>query len=213
MNQFNIPNAKFTISGNQIIIDCGDIDPKTLLNNQTEVGTLNPGDTFFKNGEEFIVLDKMPGAQIFVIKADFLPDNYEFGENNDWRESPIRSEMNSGKIYQHMCELFGEKNICNMQRDLTSLDGLDDYGTCVDKVSMLTAAEYAKYHKILGVMSEYNCSWLTITPFSTPSNDYTGGVCCVDSRGVLGWDGCDWGRGVRPVLNLSSSTLVSRNEE
>ncbi len=48
-----------------------------------------------------------------------------------------------------------------MRRDLTSLDGLDDYGVCIDKVSMLTAAEYAKYHKILGVKSKYDCFWLT----------------------------------------------------
>lgn len=212
MNQFNIPNAKFTISGNQIIIDCGDIDPKTLFKNQIEVGALNPGNTFFKNGEKFIVLDKMPGGEVLIIKADFLPDYCEFGKNNDWRESPIRSEMNSGKIYQHMCELFGGENICNMRRDLTSLDGLDDYGVCIDKVSMLTAAEYAKYHKILGVKSKYDCFWLTITPFSTPSNDYSGYVCCVRSNGILDWNGCGWSHGVRPVLTLSSSTLVSTEE-
>lgn len=206
---FTIKDANFTISGNQIIIDCGDIDPKTLFKNQIEVGTLSPGNTFFKNGEKFIVLDKMPSGEILVIKSELLSNYHEFGKNNDWRESPIRSKMNSGEIYQHMCELFGSENIHDMHRDLTSLDGLDDYGVCIDKVSMLTAAEYAKYHKILGVKSNYDCSWLTITPFSTPSNDYTGSVCCVDSDGILNWNGCGWGDGVRPFLMLDSSTLVS----
>lgn len=212
MNQFTITNAQFTISGNKIIIDCGNVDPKTLFRSKIEVGTLNRGDTFFQKGEEFIVLDKLPNGDMFVIKSEFLPDRYEFGDNNDWRVSPIRTSMNSGEIYQHMCELFGAENIIDMHRDLTSLDGLDDYGTCIDKVSMLTAAEYAKYHKILGVMSEYECSWLTITPFSTPSNDYSGGVCCVSSDGILRWRGCGWGRAVRPVLTLSSSTLVDTEE-
>ena len=212
MNQFTITNAQFTISGNKIIIDCGNVDPKTLFHSKIEVGTLNPGDTLTQNGEKFIVLDKKPNGEVFVIKADFLDDRHEFGENNDWRVSPIRTSMNGGEIYQHMCELFGAENIIDMHRDLTSLDGLDDYGTCIDKVSMLTAAEYAKYHKILGVMSEYECSWLTITPFSTPSNDYTGYVCYVHSRGFLCWNGCDWSRGVRPVLTLSSSTLVDTEE-
>lgn len=209
MNQFTITNAQFTISGNKIIIDCGNVDPKTLFHGKIEVGTLNPGDTFTQNGEKFIVLDKKSNGEVFIIKADFLDGSYEFGENNDWRESPIRTSMNSGEIYQHMCELFGDENIIDIHRDLTSLDGLDDYGTCIDKVSMLTAAEYAKHHKILGVMSEYECSWMTITPASTPSNDYTGCVCYVCSDGVLGWLDGVWSVGVRPVLTLSSSTLVS----
>lgn len=190
MNQFTITNAQFTISGNKIIIDCGNVDPNTLFNSKIEVGTLNPGDTFTQNGEKFIVLDKKSNGEVFIIKADFLDGSYEFGENNDWRESLIRTSMNSGEIYQHMCELFGAENIIDMHRDLTSLDGLDDYGTCIDKVSMLTAAEYAKHHKILGVMSEYECSWLTITPTSTPSNGYTGNVCYVDSYGILDWNDC-----------------------
>lgn len=209
MNQFTINHAQFTISGNKIIIDCGNVDPKTLFHSKIEVGALNRGDTFTQNGEKFIVLDKKPNGDMFVIKSEFLPDRYEFGDNNDWRESPVRTSMNNGEIYQYMCELFGAENIRDMHRDLTSLDGLDDYGTCIDKVSMLTAAEYAKHHKILGVMSKYEYHWLTITPFSTHSNDYTGDVCCVDSSGILSWSGCDWSSGVRPVLTLSSSTLVS----
>lgn len=212
MNQFTINNAQFTISGNKIIVDCGNVDPKTLFHSKIEVGTLNTGDTFTQNGEKFIVLDKKPNGEVFVIKADFLDGHHEFGENNDWRVSPIRTSMNSGEIYQHMCELFGAENIIDMHRDLTSLDGLDDYGTCIDKVSMLTAAEYAKYHKILGVMFEYKYAWLTITPFSTPSNDYSGYGCGVGSRGVLIWSACDWSYAVRPVLTLSSSTLVDTEE-
>ena len=212
MNQFTINNAQFTISGNKIIIDCGNVDPKTLFHSKIEVGTLNPGDTFTQNGENFIILDKKPNGEVFVIKADLLDDCHKFGDNNYWRVSPIRTSMNGGEIYQHMCELFGAENIIDMYRDLTSLDGLDDYGTCIDKVSMLTAAEYAKYHKILGIMSEYEYSWLTITPFSTPSNDCTGCVCFVCSDGVLDWHSCDWSYGVRPVLTLSSSTLVDPEE-
>lgn len=212
MNLFAINNAQFAISGNKIIIDCGNVDPKTLFHSKIEVGTLNPGDTFVQNGEKFIVLDKKHNGEVFVIKADFLDDRHEFGENNDWRVSPIRTSMNSGEIYQHMCELFGADNIIDMHRDLTSLDGLDDYGTCIDKVSMLSASEYAKYHKILGVASEYECHWLTITAFSTPRNNYDTFICCVGSNGVLYLNACEVIFAVRPVLTISSSTLVDTEE-
>lgn len=201
------------IDGNKIIIDCGDFDLTILFHNdKVEVGTLNPGDVFTQGGEEFIVLDKKPNGDVFIIKADFLDDRHKFGENNDWRVNPIRTSMNCGEIYQHMCELFGAENIRDMNRDLTSLDGLDDYGTCVDKVSMLTATEYAKYHKILGLNSDYPGAWWTITPASTPSNGYTGHVCYVYSDGFLDWNVCGYEYGVRPVLTLESSTLVSRKE-
>jgi len=100
-----------------------------------------------------------------------------------------------------------------MDRDLISLDGLDDYGACTDKVSLLTAAEYAKYHKILGLKSNYPDWWWLITPASTPSNDYARCVCVVISCGFLRWGVCVYSFGVRPFLNLESSIMVLLNND
>ena len=81
------------------------------------------------------------------------------------------------------------------------------------KISLLSASEYAKYHKILGLKSNYPDWWWTITPASTPSNDYSRYVCFVLSYGILGWGGCGCCRGVRPFLNLEPSILVSLNKD
>ena len=88
-----------------------------------------------------------------------------------------------------------------------------DYGTCTDKVSLLTSAEYAKYHKILGLKPNYPDWWWLITPASTPSNDYSRYVCIVYSYGILDWRGSGYSDGVRPFLTLESSISVLLNKD
>lgn len=100
-----------------------------------------------------------------------------------------------------------------MDRDLTSIDGLDDYGTCTDMVSLLTATEYMKYHKILGLKSDYSNWWWLITPASTPSNGYCGSICFVKSSSNLDWNTCLLSLGVRPILSLESSISVLLNKD
>lgn len=175
----------------------------------TEVCSLNPGDKFVVNGEKFTVLDNTVGG-VLVIADEFFGEACEFSGDNNWSHSPIRVSMNSGDIYHHMCNLFGAKNILSMTRDLTSLDGLDDYGICIDKVSMLTTFEYARYHKILGANKCYSGGWWTVTPHSTPSNDSTDCVCYVDHNGLLFPYDYDCELYIRPVLTLVPNTLVSK---
>ena len=130
-----------------------------------------------------------------------------FGDSSDWKKSNIREKLN-GEYYSKIAGIVGPQNIIPMERDLISLDGLDDYGVCEDKISLLTTAEYARYHKILGLNSNYECSQWTITPASTPSNGYTHRVCYVYSNGALDWNVCDCDKGVRPFCILNSSTVV-----
>lgn len=173
---------------------------------------LSPGAEFLIGEEVYMVLEHTGTGVSKVIRKELLRTTREFGRNADWKESQIREYLNS-EYYECISGLIGRENIIEFSRDLTSLDGLDDYGNCVDKVSMLTALEYAKFHKIFGSRSRYSNWWGTITPFSTPSNDYHRSVCCVRSNGALSRDGCDYCYGVRPFLSLNSSLLVSLHLE
>lgn len=169
---------------------------------------LAPGEEFLIGEEVYMVLEHRGGGVSRVIRKELLRDAREFGSNADWRESQIRGYLN-GEYYERVSSFIGRENIIEFSRDLTSLDGLDDYGSCIDKISLLTAFEYAKFHSIFGARSRYRDWWWTITPFSTPSNDYARYVCCVRSGGALGWYDCDYCNGVRPFLSLNSSLLVS----
>lgn len=173
---------------------------------KVELSTLNPGDKFLIGDERFIVLEHTCDG-VRVIAENFAYSDMTFGDNSDWKESYIRRVLHD-EYFQKIAAIVGEKNIIPMVRDLTSMDGLDDYLSCTDKISMLTFAEYAKYHKILGLKPNYPDWWWLITACSTPSNDYSRSVCCVGSCGSVDWSDCGGTGGVRPFLNLDSSILV-----
>lgn len=210
--QITIDSANVKIENGKVTID---LNPEQLAaltcSNKVELSTLKPKDEFKLGDEVFIVLEQTDNGTR-VISKEFAYNDVKFGDNSNWNVSPIRRMLNN-EYFKKIAAIIGEKNILSMDRDLTSLDGLDDYGTCTDKVSLLTSAEYAKYHKILGLKSNYPDWWWLITPASTPSNDYSRCVCFVYSLGILCWGDCGFSRGVRPFLNLESSISVLLNKD
>lgn len=184
------------------------VDEDTLDSGTAYLSDLKQGEQFYIGSEAYIMLEDTGVGGCMVIKKELLGEPRRYGADANWVESPIREYLN-GEYYEHLSLLIGRDNIIQMRRDLSSLDGLDDYGSCDDYVSLLTACEYARFHKILGVPSNYSNWWWTITPFSTPSNNYTRCVCCVSSNGALCWLGCGYCLGVRPFLILNSSISVS----
>lgn len=211
--QITIDSANIKIENGKVTID---LNPEQLAaltcSNKVELSTLKPGDEFKLGDEVFIVMEHTDKGTR-VISKEFAYKEVKFGDNSNWNTSPIRRMLNNEYFEKIAAIIGGENNIISMDRDLTSLDGLDDYGTCTDKVSLLTAMEYAKYHKIFGLKSIYPDWWWLITPASTPSNNYARYVCCVDSCGVLNWNVCGYAFGVRPFLNLESSISVLLNKD
>ena len=206
---------KVTVSDGKVIIDVDTNQKKWLddilaAKNIVKLSDLKPKDEFKIGDEVFIVLEQTEHGTR-VISKDFAYCRVKFGNNSDWRVSLIRKTLNN-EYYKKIVSFIGEKNILPMDRDLISLDGLDDYGTCIDDISLLTIAEYKKYHKILGLKSNYSDWWWLITPTSTPSNNRARGVCFVLSSGVLSWYDCGYPGGVRPFLNLESSISVLLNK-
>lgn len=203
-----IDRANVSVEGGKVIIDLDSAQLENILNaDKVQLSTLKPKDEFKIGDKVFIVLEQSNNGTK-VISKEFAYTGRDFGDCSDWKISPLRGLLNCD-YYNKIAKLIGANNIISMERDLTSLDGLDDYGTCNDKISLLSASEYAKYHKILGLKSNYLDWWWTITPASTPSNDYSRHVCCIRSGGVLDWSGCLYYYGVRPFLNIKSSILVS----
>ena len=210
--RITIDRANVSVEGGKVIIDLDSTQLENILNaDKVQLSTLKPKDEFKIGDEVFIVLEQSDNGTK-VISKEFAYIDMDFGNCSDWKKSPIRTLLN-GDYYNEIAKLVGASNIISMERDLTSLDGLDDYGTCNDKISLLSASEYAKYHKILGLKFNYPGWWWTITPASTPSNDYFRFVCYVGSNGVLYWSGCGHCNGVRPFLNLEPSILVSLNKD
>lgn len=137
--------------------------------------------------------------------ADETICNMEFGDNNNWRESPIRKKLN-GKLHQKVIADLGADALGTIQTDLFSYDGLRDYGKCEDNVSLLT---YDLYRNNRGNIKGIDEWWWTCTPDSTPSGNNTSCVHCVGSDGCVDYCHCGYVRGVRPFFILKSDIFVS----
>lgn len=138
-----------------------------------------------------------------LFQAAFDEDN-----NNDWKGASLRKRLN-GPFLEELIEKCPElaDAIVPTYRDLTADDGLKDYGSCLDKVTMLTTDEYRATRDLHPAPEHWR--WL-ITPDGTPASSGTSFVRYVYSDGSLGSDYAysgDWG--VRPALTLKSDLLVS----
>lgn len=196
---------KAELKDGKIIIELDLEQIQNITNNKVNLHDLEPGDEFkIGNGDIFIVLEHTNDGTMVITKEPVY-SNIEFGTCDNWKYSTIRTKLLGQDYYQKICKIIGRDNINPMIRDLTSMDGLADYYACTDVVSLLTAAEYAKYHKILGKNCVYLNHWWTVTPTTTIENI---NVCCIDNHGILDWTDCESRGDVYPVLKLTSDILV-----
>ena len=192
-------NVNVEVSDKRIVI--------TWKNKERQLSDLKPGEIFNKNGIKYIVCDHINGTTS-VIKKELLKEDMEFGETNDWTKSSIRKYLND-KYLSEVEKAFGSENVIENTRNLVSLDGLDDYGECKDKISLLNIFDYIKYRKYITKLDRW---WWLLTPNSTSSGYGSGGVQFVYSDAYVDYDWCDYGRGVRPFFILKSSIFVSCEE-
>lgn len=180
--------------GIQIIID--------KKKNEIDLLSLKAGETFKADNVEYIVLEQLDGNQTAVIRKELLENEMEFdSDDNNWKTSSIREYLNV-EYLEKIEKAFGKDRIVEHTIDLLSMDGLDDYGTSIDNVSLLTIDQYRKYRKVLG--GNLGNWWWLITPDSTPAGNSARCVRCVSSCGDVGYGGCGYDGGVRPFFILQS---------
>lgn len=171
------------------------------------------GETFSRFGHEWIVLEHDNTNRTLVLLNDII-GKMPFDKNNcnNWAKSTLRKYLN-GEFLKEMC--LGEMCVgltlenlgfFSFKTDLTSDDGLKDYGEFRDVVSLLTCDLYRKHRDILEPIDKY---WWLATPYS-PVSANNGYVCYVNMSGSLSSSGaCSWNGGVRPLCCLSSDVLVN----
>ena len=130
---------------------------------------LNPGDIFKDlDGDEWIFLySETETGNVCILKKDAL-SNMVFGSNNNYNRSAIDLHLTNTYL-KELERKFGAENIMGHEVDLLSLDGEDDYGKIVRKVSIPTLDVYRKNKKAIKNYIDERF-WLA-TPNSTPSGD------------------------------------------
>lgn len=175
------------------------IDPIKL--SQIEVGS-----TCKIADEEFIVLEQS-GDTTAVILKNLLYENKQFGSTNNYNGSSVDKLCN--EFAEKLGKSIGKKNFVPHHVDLTSDDGLKDYGKVKRSVSLLTCELYRRYVHILDKYNPKKWWWLS-TAYSTPTHEDESWVRCVAPFGCLSCNGCSNDIGVRPFCILDSNISVSR---
>ena len=154
-------------------------------------------------GEEFIILDVFENS-VLCLSKDFAHTDTVFNNNsNNYANSSIRKTLNT-EYLKKITDVIGEKNVIETEIDLTSDDGLDDYGKVTDKVGLLTADMYRKYNRIIENYPVNDWWWLS-TPYSTEHRGWEYSVRCVYRDGTLDDCICDEYGGFRPFLIFNAS--------
>lgn len=167
------------------------------------------GKTIEVAGIKWLVLDKLEKGYL-VISDEFYGKSREFDTDcNNWDSSDLRQELNT-ELRRKIEEAVGEGGLLKFTRDLLSMDGQTEYGSCEDYVSLISVDEYRKYRKLLPNTGEW---WWTLTPDSTKCNDDTSYIRVVSPSGNFIRNGYRYSNGVRPVCIFSSSIFESYEED
>ncbi len=162
--------------------------------------------TFKIDKYEFVVLEQKDGKTISILK-DLLSERQKFGKSNNYQNSYVDGICNDfGNIIGN---LIGHDNLIEHTVDLTSNDGLKDYGVIQRKMSLLTADLYRKHVEILD-KHKINKWWWLATADSTPTHEDSLWVTCVSPRGIIYYYGHYYDDiGVRPFCIFNSNIFVS----
>ena len=169
--------------------------------------SLEIGDTFELAGLTWKMLDRTDKG--IVCLAERIKDSFNFGTNNDWKESSIRKYLNK-EFYEKLVDEIGEDHVVAFERVLTSLDGQKEYGSCEDKVSIIGLDEYRKYRELIPNEKYW---WWTLTPDSTKCNNDTSWVRIVSPSGYFSSNYSNGSGGVRPFCIFSSPLFESCEED
>lgn len=172
------------------------------------IATLSKDGTIAKIGEyEFIVLKKNDDTVELLLK-DILCERVFDDNTKNFAESSIRNYLD--EFADKLAGIIGEDNIVEHTVDLTTLDGLKDYGSCECRVSLLTSRQYADN---VYTIDEFKIDkwWWLANAWSNERHNWQYSVCCVSPCGNFGkCNYCDLNFGVRPFCILKSNIFVSK---
>ena len=166
------------------------------------------GDTVKIGNFEMVVLEQLDGQTALILKGMYGEDT-EFGEENNAYDGSY-ADQKCQAFAQELAERIGWDNIVLHKVDLTSDDGLKDYGVIERRASLITTDMYRKIVEILDTVNP-KCWWWLATPHSTKRHKNDAWVKCVTPSCCISIDGYNIrDNGVRPFCILKSNIFVSK---
>ena len=192
-------------------------DVKDETDNLVEIGTLEPGTTIEVSGIQMEIFNKpltmKNGNELsvaaFCLAKDILFEKaFDEEDCNNWEKSSLRKYLN-GKYKDNLPDELREALI-PFDRNLLTDDGMKDYRTCVDLISLISEREYQDHREYISDKSDW---WWTLTACSAISG-YSSEVRLVTADGSFDYNHAYLGSyGVSPVFLLRPSLKVKIVEE
>jgi len=178
--------------------------------NLVMLADLKPGDKFSTGIGNFIVLEQKEDCAVIITEELYMQGEIFDASCNDYKKSSLREKLD-GEILDEFISEFGEKNICENEAGLVTVDGQKAFEKLLTKVRPLTFDEAREYNDLL--VNEKLTDWYwTCTPWSTKERGYGRTAAIVSPRGRISSNFCN-SCGVRPVCILKSNLFVSRVKE
>ena len=166
-----------------------------------------PSSVISYGGLDCIVLDVEQDKILVLAKESIGNMPFDEGNSNNFPKGTLCKYLNGEFIKTLKANGADTSALIPTTIDLTSDDGLKDYGETTQKIFLLTCDMYRKYRSIIPNLDDW---WWLATAYSTESNGYAYRARGVFSGGSLSGDrACTGNYGVRPAFYLKSSILES----
>lgn len=168
---------------------------------------ITPSSVINYGGLDCIVLDVEQDKILVLAKESIGNMPFDEGNSNNFPKGTLCKYLNDEFIKKLKADGADTSALIPTTIDLTSDDGLKDYGETTQKIFLLTCDMYRKYRSVIPNLDDW---WWLATAYSTESNGYATLARRVYSDGSLYDDFAFSGdTGVRPAFYLKSSILES----
>lgn len=166
-----------------------------------------PSSVINYGGLDCIVLDVEQDRILVLAKESIGNMPFDEGNSNNFPKGTLCKYLNGEFIKKLKANGADTSALIPTTIDLTSDDGLKDYGETTQKIFLLSCDMYRKYRSVIPNLDNW---WWLATAYSTESNGYANNARIVISDGSLNYYYAYIGDiGVRPAFYLKSSILES----
>lgn len=169
---------------------------------------IKPGKTVKIGNEKFTVLKHLENG-VLCIRDNILDERRAFDvkECNNWSKSSLREYLNGEWLQEFVKNIdntgIDGELIYGFESDLTTDDGMKDYGTSIDKVFLLSCDQYREFRHLF---RKLDASWWLITGDSLIFSHLARHV---RTDGTLShYSAYDGSHGVRPACVFNPSILI-----
>ena len=164
------------------------------------------GTAFDYAGQSWILLENDDGRALCLSKDIIETRAFDEGNCNNFAVASSKEYLNGAYLDNLLEDVNGPNAFLTTELDLTTDDGLKDYGTCNVTIFSLTVDQYRRNRDVIPNADGW---WWLSTAYSTASNGYEHSARLVGYDGALGGGlAFDGYYGLRPACYLDSDLLI-----